>query len=285
MTSPIVSVNIPTFNRKGCLKKALLSVCNQSFNDFEIIVIDDCSTDGTSIMMEKFIVDKPFIKYLRHSINKGLSEARNYGVNSSSGKYIAFLDDDDIWKKNKLEEQLKIINNSDSENFICYTSILKKEKNKETIINLEKPSNPIKRLLVRNGFLYPSTIIIPRDLILKSDMWDSKFSRGIDSDFYRRLLFYQKTELIYLNNPLTIYESSRDDRITNQVSVLDKLKSINVNILTLNKYKDIYSLNKKEKFHKTTKTIRLIMGVLKIDFSKETIIICFNKLISLMKAL
>ena len=58
MTSPIVSVNIPTFNRKGCLKKALLSVCNQSFNDFEIIVIDDCSTDGTSIMMEKLLTKR-----------------------------------------------------------------------------------------------------------------------------------------------------------------------------------------------------------------------------------
>ena len=281
----LISVIVPYYKKKKYIRESVNSILNQSYQNFEIIIIyDDPSFIDLNYIKNIAKLDDRIFVFVNKK-NMGAGQSRNTAIKKARGKFIAFLDADDIWKKNKLEEQLKIINNSDSENFICYTSILKKEKNKETIINLEKPSNPIKRLLVRNGFLYPSTIIIPRDLILKSDMWDSKFSRGIDSDFYRRLLFYQKTELIYLNNPLTIYESSRDDRITNQVSVLDKLKSINVNILTLNKYKDIYSLNKKEKFHKTTKTIRLIMGVLKIDFSKETIIICFNKLISLMKAL
>ena len=104
---PLVSVIIPTRNRARFLAGAVKSVLEQSYNDFEIIVVDDCSSDDTTALMESFRGSG--IRYFRHDRRLGGASARNTGIHQSTGEYIAFLDDDDEWYPEKLGRQMSTI--------------------------------------------------------------------------------------------------------------------------------------------------------------------------------
>ncbi|WP_199506594.1 MULTISPECIES: glycosyltransferase family 2 protein [Halobacteriovorax] len=105
----LVSVIIPTYNRADFLKRSITSVLNQSFNDLELIIVDDGSTDHTHDVVGSFS-DKR-IKYLKKE-NAGVSSARNLGVKNSKGDYIAFLDSDDEWHRDKLASQVSYLKNT-----------------------------------------------------------------------------------------------------------------------------------------------------------------------------
>ena len=97
-----ISVVIPSYNRKEFLKRSIDSVINQTIKPFEIIVVDDGSTDGTESIIKGHY---DFVKFIKQK-NKGVSAARNIGIKVSIGKWICFLDSDDEWKKDKLEKQI-----------------------------------------------------------------------------------------------------------------------------------------------------------------------------------
>lgn len=104
-----VSIIITTYNSKKNLIKSLRSVLNQSYKSFEIIIVDDHSTDGTKDTFQKFMFKNIKIKYFHLNKNKGVSYARNYGIKKCKHKYIFFLDAGDIWYKNKIKLQLNIM--------------------------------------------------------------------------------------------------------------------------------------------------------------------------------
>jgi glycosyltransferase involved in cell wall biosynthesis len=116
---PIVSVVIPTYNRAQWLRRAIMSVLNQTFQDYEIIVVDDGSSDNTQ-QVENGIRDRR-IRYVRHDGNRGASTARNSGIRAARGEYIGFLDDDDEWLPQKLEKQLDKFNFSSANVGAIYT--------------------------------------------------------------------------------------------------------------------------------------------------------------------
>ena len=106
---PLVSVIIPTFNRVDVLPRSIHSVLKQTFQDIELIVVDDGSTDSTDDLIAGF---SGSIRYLRQD-HKGVSAARNKGIVASNGKLLAFLDSDDEWRQDKLEKQLKLYDQVD----------------------------------------------------------------------------------------------------------------------------------------------------------------------------
>jgi len=105
-TNPLVSVIIPTFNRASLIGRAIKSVLAQSYPNFEIIVVDNASSDNTAEVVSS-IVDAR-IKFIRHSVNKGPAASRNTGLNNSRGDFITFLDSDDEWLPEKLACQLDV---------------------------------------------------------------------------------------------------------------------------------------------------------------------------------
>ena len=104
--SPKVSVIIPVFNRPESVRRAIESVLSQTFQDFEVIVVDDASTDATPDVVASFT--DPRISLIRHERNRGGSAARNTGIRASSAPYVGFLDSDDEWLPDKLERQLAV---------------------------------------------------------------------------------------------------------------------------------------------------------------------------------
>ncbi|MCK5508758.1 MAG: glycosyltransferase family 2 protein, partial [Desulfobacterales bacterium] len=114
--NPLVSVIIPTYNRGWILKETLNSVLAQDFTNFELIVVDDGSTDNTQDILNSY---KENIIVLQQN-NKGVSAARNMGITSASGRFIAFLDSDDLWLPKKLSIQVDFFN-ANTDALICQT--------------------------------------------------------------------------------------------------------------------------------------------------------------------
>jgi glycosyltransferase involved in cell wall biosynthesis len=111
---PLVSIVIPTYNRAVTITRAINSVLKQTYQNFEIIVVDDGSNDNTEEIVSYFSDNR--IRYIRHTTKQGGSAARNSGIKLVEGEYIAFLDSDDEWHPEKLQKQLNLFNNNHDEN-------------------------------------------------------------------------------------------------------------------------------------------------------------------------
>lgn len=123
---PRVSVIIPAWNRREILRMSVESVLRQTFTDFELIVVDDGSTDGTMEAISD--IRDPRLRRLAHETNRGVSAARNTGIRSAVGEWIAFNDSDDEWLPLKLEKQMTRLNQSGPEVVACYTGLLHIER-------------------------------------------------------------------------------------------------------------------------------------------------------------
>lgn len=113
---PAVSVIVPTFNRVDFLREALTSVEAQTWRNFELIVVDDGSSDATPALREAF----PEARWFRRESNGGVSSARNLGIDAARGQFICFLDSDDLWTEDKLQKQMRWME-AHPESQVCYT--------------------------------------------------------------------------------------------------------------------------------------------------------------------
>jgi len=104
----LVSIIMPSYNTGKYIKETIESVVNQTYTNWELIIVDDCSTDNTDEIIKVFNNDKR-IKYLKNEKNSGAAVSRNIALREAKGKYIAFLDSDDLWKKEKLDKQIKFM--------------------------------------------------------------------------------------------------------------------------------------------------------------------------------
>ena len=117
---PLVSVIMPTYNASRFLEEAICSVANQSEENWELLVIDDCSADDSFDIAQRHAASDHRIQVLRNNVNLGVAKTRNLGINLAKGEYIAFLDSDDVWHPEKLERQLKKMRDTGAG--ICYCS-------------------------------------------------------------------------------------------------------------------------------------------------------------------
>lgn len=117
MEQKMISVIIPTYNRKEKLKECMESVLGQSYREIEVIVVDDASTDGTEKLFYE-ISDKR-LKYFRYDTNRGACYARNYGAERAEGELLAFQDSDDLWHPDKLEKQYELLLSSGADLCFC----------------------------------------------------------------------------------------------------------------------------------------------------------------------
>ena len=109
MEKPLVSIIIPAFNAEKFIAQTILSVQNQTYNNWEIILVDDKSTDNTVAIIKEIALNEKRIQFFQLEKNSGTGIARNYALNHAKGRYIAFLDADDLWKPNKLDKQVEFL--------------------------------------------------------------------------------------------------------------------------------------------------------------------------------
>jgi len=185
---PLVSVIITTYNRADKIKECIDSILSQEYNNLEVIIVDDCSSDGTEILIRRNYFNK--LKYIKHEFNQGVQYASNTGYKHAKGKYVAFVGDDDKWScKNKLIEQVKIFENDKNKKYgVVTTDIRVVNKEKSYKKNITKPENLIKHILRSNGVIYGSAALIRSDIFKQAGMFAEDLPRGTDSDVFRRII-------------------------------------------------------------------------------------------------
>jgi len=185
---PQVSVIIPTRNRPDFLRGALLSVLSQTYQNFEIIVVDDASTDNTSEIVAAFNDER--ITLLRHDTNKGGSAARNTGILASKCDYIAFLDDDDEWFPEKLAKQMHILLASPPEVGCVYTGYVDVSSSSGETIGEYLPTKRgdlSKDLSAANCVGSASSVLLKRECFKNIGLFDESLPCSQDYDLWIRI--------------------------------------------------------------------------------------------------
>ncbi len=178
---PFFSVIIPTFNRSYCIQDAINSVLNQSFVDFELIVIDDASLDDTELILENF--KDSGVKYFKNPINKGQSTSLNNGALKANGKYLCFLDSDDLWEKDFLLSFHNEI--CDFPKHKCFYCWLNTENGIYRKWYLE--GNIYKEVLLIGELSSTITLVVSKEAFMQVNGFDELLSFGNDDDICFRL--------------------------------------------------------------------------------------------------
>jgi len=213
--NPLISVIIPSFNREKLIIKAIKSVLNQSFQDFEILIIDDASTDNTNKVVSNLNNNK--IKYFRLNKNSGQCIARNYGIKRANGEYIAFLDSDDEWLPEKLRLQIECFEKNGKKLGIVYGYSYQKDviKNETILIDREYYRGNIHAKFLE-GFCppTPSLFLVKKKALEEVNGFDENLITFVDLDLWLRLS--AKYEFDYVEVPLIIkYEQIGDQYVNN----------------------------------------------------------------------
>lgn len=209
---PKVSVIIPTYNRWPMVREAIDSVLAQDDEDFELIVVDDGSTDGTSEALGQY---GGRVKIIQHPHNRGVSAARNTGLLRSRGKYIAFLDSDDLWVKGKLKTQVAFLDENPHYP-LCYTD--------EIWIRRGKRVNPMKKHSKYSGWIFekclplciisPSSAMMRRMLFSKVGLFDEALPVCEDYDFWLRVSL--RFPIFFIDKKLIIKRGGHPDQLSHR---------------------------------------------------------------------
>ena len=226
---PKVSVIIPTYNRLPFLKEAIDSVLAQNVEDVELMVVDDGSTDETGGEVKRH---GGRVKHLQHAENRGVSAARNRGIRYSRGKYIAFLDSDDLWVKGKLKVQVDFLDEN-PQYPMCYTD--------EIWIRKGRRVNPMLKHAKYSGWIFekclplctisPSSAMIRRMLFSKVGLFDEALPVCEDYDFWLRVS--ARFPIFFIDRKLIIKRGGHPDQLSQRswgndryrVMALEKLLS------------------------------------------------------------
>lgn len=245
MSLPKISVIIPTYNREITIERSIKSVLNQTYQNWELIIIDDGSTDNTKNIINPYLNSKR-IKYF-YKKNGGVATARNLGIKKSNGDYIAFLDSDDECLPKRLEIQLNEMKNLDSDFSICNSyDILENKKiiTRNYSASFKFDINYFLKIRIPHS---TSFFMINRD-ILKKISFDQSLSPMEDTDL---IMEYLKEERILLvKYPLVRrYKTLFSDRLSSNYDL--KIKGYKKMLIKLRKnyYKlDIHHLKEQERF-------------------------------------
>ena len=195
--NPTVSVVIPTYNRAHLVGRAIQSVLNQTYQDFELIIVDDASTDNTEEMVKS--IDDERLRYIRHEENSGTSVApRNTGIKAARGEYIAFLDSDDEWLPQKLEKQIDKFNSVSSDvGLVCCGYACINGKTGETLREyMPTEGGDVFRLIVERNIPGSPTVLIRKECFKKAGLFDTEFLSLQDWDMWIRIAKYYKFDFI-----------------------------------------------------------------------------------------
>ena len=275
-----VSIIIPTYNRKDTLADTINSVINQTYKDWELIIVDDMSTDNTKeLILCNYCYDKR-IRYLENRFQKGPSGARNYGISCSQGEVIAFLDSDDQWTSNHLLDSIKAINDEHVD--VCFSLWYEKDKEgnikkifstENDKIRFEQVVKELKPKISENKFIFNSnffeyttlykfycchinTMVLKKEIIKSTGTFNEKLHGSEDVDFILNIvrvcgfcLLYDY-HLIYNQGPDNLYYfiNRRDIHLHNIIrdrTIVEKLSFCDINYcemlkIRMNVFKNSY---------------------------------------------
>jgi len=223
--NPSVSVVIPTYNRAGLLGRAVQSVLNQTFQDFEIIIVDDGSTDKTEEVVKSF--KNELTRYIRHEKNRGANAARNTGIKAARGEYVAFQDSGDEWLPQKLEKQMKVFENASPDVGVVYTGfwrIIGDKKTYEPSSKVAKKEGDIHSILLYENFIDTPTSVVRKACFRKVGMFDERLPRLQEWELWIRISKFYRFK--FIDGPLVNTYLHPDSISLNQEATIRARKFI-----------------------------------------------------------
>ncbi|MBX7149342.1 glycosyltransferase [bacterium] len=215
-----VSVIIPTYNRLVVLKRAIESVLCQTHRDFELIIVDDGSTDGTVEFLRTIEDERLRVISISHA---GVSAARNKGITNSRSELVAFLDSDDEWMDDKLEKQLQYIHNNPDVRVV---------QTEEIWVRDGKRVNPMKKHKKHSGWIFepciplcivsPSAVMIHQEVFKKCGMFDESLPACEDYDLWLRIAL--EYPIITMDEKLIVKYGGHADQLSRTTPVMDSYR-------------------------------------------------------------
>jgi len=207
MQRPFISVIIPTYNSEKFITKTLEKVFSQTYNNYEVIVSDDGSTDNTvDVVRSLFLQNSSRKKALLINKHEGPGAARNKGIKGASGDWVSFLDSDDLWNHNKLERVVEYILNNEGVDLVCH-SLVAIDGSKETFMDPSKYfNNKIDPFLsiYRENSLYTSALTVKKSILYQAGLFDNRLPSSQDYDLWLRLGMINKIKMGFIEEPLSL---------------------------------------------------------------------------------
>jgi glycosyltransferase involved in cell wall biosynthesis len=182
-----VSVILPTYNRAHLILRSIRSVLGQTYRNFELIIVDDGSSDNTEYVVESF--DDERIKYVKHPQNRGANAARNTGIRIAKYDYIAFQDSDDEWYPEKLEKQMRLFYHLSPKIGVVYTGFWRIKNNTKEYFPLRvaQKNGDLSRTLLGKNFVSTSTSVVRRACFKKAGVFDEQLPRLQEWELWIRI--------------------------------------------------------------------------------------------------
>ncbi|CQR58613.1 glycosyltransferase family 2 protein [Paenibacillus riograndensis] len=218
METELISIVMPTYNRGNVIEKAIDSVINQTYLNWELFIVDDASTDNTIEVVSKYINKDSRIQFISNALNKGANACRNQGAALANGEYLAFLDSDNQWYQDKLQKQFDVLNVSSLNTAFVYS---KEEVINEGFINIvpQKAYSPeeLKTILLYKNVVDTSTVLITKASFNSVGRFDETMPRLQDWELFFRLVVVYGLNGVCINevlntNILQENSISKDDK-------------------------------------------------------------------------
>jgi glycosyltransferase involved in cell wall biosynthesis len=235
---PTVSIIIPTYNRRQLIARSIKSVLNQTYRDFELIIVDDGSTDDTSEVVAGFNDER--IRYIRCEENRGEAAARNMGIKVARCVYIAYQDSDDEWLPEKLARQMELLEDAPPQLGVIYTGFWKTENHRRIYIPfswVNQKNGDIHQELLKGNFIGSPVVLIKKECFDRVGLFDERLRNLVDWEMWLRIskCYHFK----YINEPLVIAHYHSDNVSSNHRAFIEALESV------LEKYSDEFASDKK----------------------------------------
>ncbi|MBD2501189.1 glycosyltransferase family 2 protein [Anabaena azotica] len=220
---PKVSVVIPSYNAMKYLPATVESVLQQTFTDFEVLIINDGSSDN--ILEWTTQITDPRVRVISQE-NKGLSGARNTGINNSSGEYIAFIDADDLWLPSKLEKQVKCLDNNPQAGLVYTWTAWTDETGKPTgvIVASDVEGYVWEQMVVNDKISNGSSAMVRRICFDKVGLFDTELTSSEDRDMWIRLAAHYHFAVV--KEPLTLYRRHSQSMSKNRPKMLKNIRRV-----------------------------------------------------------
>ncbi len=210
-----MSVIIPTYNREKLILKALDSIFRQTYQDFEVLIIDDASTDQTDRVIRE--LNHPRVRYFKMDTNGGQCIARNYGIRQAKGEFVAFLDSDDEWLPEKLEKQVALFDSGSKRMGGVYGNSYTTDAIRGTtqLVETRNHRGDVHEAFLR-GFCppTPSLFIVKREALERVGGFDEDLLTFVDLDLWMRIS--EHYDFDYVQDPVIIkYEQIGDQYVNN----------------------------------------------------------------------
>lgn len=240
------SIIIPYYKKRQYIERCLDSILNQTYIDYEIILVDDGSGDDIAILINTQYKDK--VQLIQQE-NQGVSAARNTGIANAVHQYIAFLDADDSWNNQYLEFVVNVIKHNKNVKIVGTHYSKNKEilDNKYSYLNYRVINNYFKNAIINTLFFTSATVIV-RSFFQKNSGFNNQLTMGEDLDVWFRVML-SEGEAYYISNTLVYYSDEDDNQATRKIGELNKALVGNVTDL----YKNILKIQKRDDFEKFIK--------------------------------